>query len=94
MVECYSQRERASIQCNTLFERNLERGPIKVVSRVDGEDIEHRMAVVYEDKPNEVYVYQVVKRNITFWGSINYSGVFDNVVSSMAITKNLLFVTF
>lgn len=68
-------------------------GPIKVISRVDGEDIDHHMAIVYKNKPNDVYVYKLTKGALTFVGSVNYLGVFDNIISSMSISRNLLFVT-
>lgn len=51
------------------------------------------MALVYESEPHRVYVYKMTKGAMSFIAQINYNGVFDNIVSSMSISRNLLFVT-
>lgn len=51
------------------------------------------MAIVYEQKPNDVYVYKLTKGALHYVGFVSYLGVFDNIVSSMSISRNLLFVT-
>ena len=49
LIECWSHPESVSVNCTTLVKKNLNRGAIKVISRVDGEDIYHRMAVTYKN---------------------------------------------
>lgn len=83
----------SAVNCTTLYQQVHKQGKIKTVSRVDGEDIEHRMALVYEDKPNDVYVYKMTKNEMSFVGQISYNGVFDNNISSMSISRNMLFIT-
>ena len=92
-IECSSNKAASTIKCDTLFKVDLRFGPIKVISRVDGEDIDHHMAIVYENKPNDVYVYKLTKGELKSVGQVNYLGVFDNIISSMSISRNLLFVT-
>lgn len=91
-IECKSNRAASTVKCETLFKTKLNYGPISVISRVDGEDIEHHMAITYKNKPNDVYVYKLTKGALHFVGNVNYIGVFDNVISSMSISRNLLFV--
>lgn len=93
VIECRPDREASSVKCTTLYKQAHKQGRIKAVSRVDGEDIEHRMALVYESRPHEVFVYKMTKGKLTSVGSVNYNGVFENIVSSMSISRNLLFVT-
>lgn len=50
------------------------------------------MAIVFEEDPHEIVIFKLTKNSLTYIGFVKYNSVFENVVSSMSISRDLLFV--
>jgi hypothetical protein len=92
-ISCTTHFTREECNCQTMTQRDLERGRITNISQIIDPN-ERRIAVTFEMMPDTVYVYTLSPMIIRFYGSVGYLGTLDNEITSVSINSGLLMVTF